>query len=170
MRFEIGSNTEIKSLKYFVELEILKLLNILVLHGPNLNLLGQREPGVYGSATLNDINQLLEQEALALQVKVSIQQSNHEGVLVDAIHSMLGQYQGLLINAGAYTHTSVAIRDAIAAVNLPAVEVHLSNIYRREDFRHHSFIAPVAIGQISGFGSDSYRLGLQALVSHLNRN
>ncbi|TAG88378.1 MAG: type II 3-dehydroquinate dehydratase [Oscillatoriales cyanobacterium] len=151
-------------------MEILKLLNILVLHGPNLNLLGQREPGVYGSATLNDINQLLEQEALALQVKVSIQQSNHEGVLVDAIHSMLGQYQGLLINAGAYTHTSVAIRDAIAAVNLPAVEVHLSNIYRREDFRHHSFIAPVAIGQISGFGSDSYRLGLQALVSHLNRN
>ncbi len=170
MRFEIGSNTEIKSLIHFVELEILKLLNILVLHGPNLNLLGQREPGVYGSATLNDINQLLEQEALALQVKVSIQQSNHEGVLVDAIHSMLGQYQGLLINAGAYTHTSVAIRDAIAAVNLPAVEVHLSNIYRREDFRHHSFIAPVAIGQISGFGSDSYRLGLQALVSHLNRS
>ncbi|PHX53780.1 type II 3-dehydroquinate dehydratase [Tychonema bourrellyi FEM_GT703] len=155
---------------HFVELEILKLLNILVLHGPNLNLLGQREPGVYGSATLNDINQLLEQEALALQVKAYIQQSNHEGVLVDAIHSMLGQYQGLLINAGAYTHTSVAIRDAIAAVNLPAVEVHLSNIYRREAFRHHSFIAPVAIGQISGFGSDSYRLGLQALVSHLKNN
>jgi len=146
------------------------LLNILVLHGPNLNLLGKREPGVYGSSTLNEINQLLEQEALTLQVKVSIQQSNHEGVLVDAIHSMLGLYQGLLINAGAYTHTSVAIRDAIAAVNLPAVEVHLSNIYRREDFRHHSFIAPVAIGQISGFGSDSYRLGLQALVSHLSRN
>lgn len=170
MRFEIGSNTEIKSLIHFVELEILKLLNILVLHGPNLNLLGQREPGVYGSATLNDINQLLEQEALALQVKAYIQQSNHEGVLVDAIHSMLGQYQGLLINAGAYTHTSVAIRDAIAAVNLPAVEVHLSNIYRREAFRHHSFIAPVAIGQISGFGSDSYRLGLQALVSHLKNN
>jgi 3-dehydroquinate dehydratase II len=170
LRFESGSNTEIKTLTYFIELEILKLLNILVLHGPNLNLLGQREPGVYGSATLNDINKLLEQEAVELQVKVSIQQSNHEGVLVDAIHSMLGQHQGLLINAGAYTHTSVAIRDAIAAVNLPAVEVHLSNIYRREDFRHHSFIAPVAIGQISGFGSDSYRLGLQALVSHLKNN
>ncbi len=170
MRFESGSNTEVKTLRYFVELEILKLLNILVLHGPNLNLLGQREPGVYGSATLNDINELLEQEALVLQVKVSIQQSNHEGVLVDAIHSMLGLHQGLLINAGAYTHTSVAIRDAIAAVNLPAVEVHLSNIYRREDFRHHSFIAPVAIGQISGFGSDSYRLGLQALVNHLIKN
>jgi 3-dehydroquinate dehydratase, type II len=146
------------------------LLNILVLHGPNLNLLGQREPGMYGSATLNEINNLLEQEAQLLQVKVSIQQSNHEGVLVDSIHSMLGHHQGLLINAGAYTHTSVAIRDAIAAVNLPAVEVHLSNIYRREAFRHHSFIAAVAIGQISGFGSDSYRLGLQALVSHLNKN
>ncbi len=170
MRFESGSKTEIKTLTYFVALEILKLLNILVLHGPNLNLLGQREPGVYGLATLNDINKLLEQEALALQVKVSIQQSNHEGVLVDAIHSMLGQHQGLLINAGAYTHTSVAIRDAIAAINLPAVEVHLSNIYRREDFRHHSFIAPVAIGQISGFGSESYRLGLQAVVSHLKNH
>ena len=150
--------------------EFLKLLNILVLHGPNLNLLGQREPGVYGSATLNDINELLEREAQALQVKVSIQQSNHEGVLVDAIHSMLEQHQGLLINAGAYTHTSVAIRDAIAAVNIPAVEVHLSNIYRREVFRHHSFIAAVAIGQISGFGPESYRLGLQALVSHLIKN
>jgi len=146
------------------------LLNILVLHGPNLNLLGQREPGIYGSATLNDINQLLEAEARALQVKISIQQSNHEGVLVDAIHSMLGQSQGLLINAGAYTHTSVAIRDAIAAVNLPVVEVHLSNIYRRESFRHHSFIAAVAIGQISGFGLESYRLGLQALVHHLKYN
>ena len=146
------------------------MLNILVLHGPNLNLLGQREPGMYGSATLNEIDNLLEQEADLLRVKVSIQQSNHEGVLVDSIHSMLGHHQGLLINAGAYTHTSVAIRDAIAAVNLPAVEVHLSNIYRREAFRHHSFIAAVAIGQISGFGSDSYRLGLQALVSHLKKN
>jgi 3-dehydroquinate dehydratase II len=170
LRFEIGYQAEITTLTYLVALEILKLLHILVLHGPNLNLLGYREPEVYGSATLNDINKLLEEEALALQVKVSIQQSNHEGVLVDAIHSMLGQHQGLLINAGAYTHTSVAIRDAIAAVNLPAIEVHLSNIYRREAFRHHSFIAPVAIGQISGFGSDSYRLGLQALVSHLKNN
>ncbi len=147
----------------------MELLNILVLHGPNLNLLGQREPGVYGSATLNDINELLEEEAQALQVKLSIQQSNHEGVLVDAIHSMLGQHQGLLINAGAYTHSSIAIRDAIAAVNLPAVEVHLSNIYRREPFRHHSFIAAVVVGQISGFGVQSYRLGLQALVNHLQQ-
>lgn len=146
------------------------MLNILVLHGPNLNLLGQREPGVYGSATLDDINQLLEREAQALQVKLFIRQSNHEGVLVDTIHSALGQQQGILINAGAYTHTSVAIRDAVAAVNLPAVEVHLSNIYRRESFRHHSYIAPVAIGQISGFGPESYQLGLQALVHHLQKS
>lgn len=170
MRRVAGSKPQIKILKVFVALAFLKLLNILVLHGPNLNLLGQREPGVYGSATLNDINVLLEQEAQLLGVKVSIQQSNHEGVLVDSIHSMSGNHQGLLINAGAYTHTSVAIRDAISAVNLPAVEVHLSNIYRREAFRHHSFIAAVAIGQISGFGSDSYRLGLQALVHHLKNN
>ncbi|WP_254565719.1 type II 3-dehydroquinate dehydratase [Oscillatoria sp. HE19RPO] len=146
------------------------MLNILVLHGPNLNLLGQREPGVYGSATLEDINRLLETEAQALQVKLSALQSNHEGVLVDAIHAARDQHSGLLINAGAYTHTSVAIRDAIAGVNLPTVEVHLSNIYRREPFRHHSYIAAIAIGQISGFGPDSYRLGLQALVHHLREN
>lgn len=144
------------------------MFSILVLHGPNLNLLGQREPGIYGSATLEDINRLLEQEAQRLQVKISILQSNHEGALVDAIHSAWGQHQGILVNAGAYTHTSVAIRDALAAVNLPTVEVHLSNIYRREAFRHHSYIAPIAIGQISGFGSDSYLLGLTALVNHLS--
>jgi 3-dehydroquinate dehydratase-2 len=143
------------------------VLNILVLHGPNLNLLGQREPGVYGTLTLEDINQGLEQEAQALQVKLTILQSNQEGVLVDAIQQTIGVHQGLVINAGAYTHTSVAIRDAIAAVKVPTVEVHLSNIYRRESFRHHSYIAPVAIGQISGFGGESYRLGLHALVSSL---
>jgi len=135
-----------------------------------LNLLGQREPGVYGSATLEDINRLLETEAQALQVKLSALQSNHEGVLVDAIHAAQDQHSGILINAGAYTHTSVAIRDAIAGVNLPTVEVHLSNIYRREPFRHHSYIAAIAIGQISGFGPNSYRLGLQALVHHLREN
>ncbi|RCJ18642.1 3-dehydroquinate dehydratase [Nostoc sp. ATCC 43529] len=145
----------------------LKPLSILALHGPNLNLLGQREPGIYGSLTLAEINRLLEEEGLKLQTKVFPMQSNHEGILVDAIHGALGQHQGILINPGAYTHTSVALRDAIAAVDLPTVEVHLSNIYRREDFRHHSYIAPVAIGQISGFGSQSYLLGLQALVSYL---
>jgi 3-dehydroquinate dehydratase-2 len=130
-------------------------------------LLGQRETGIYGSLTLSEINRLLEEEGLKLQAKLFPIQSNHEGILVDTIHGALGKHQGILINAGAYTHTSVALRDAIAAVNLPTVEVHLSNIYRREDFRHHSYIAPVAIGQISGFGVQSYLLGLQALVHHL---
>ncbi len=148
----------------------LQPLSILVLHGPNLNLLGQREPGIYGSFTLAEINDLLAAEGLKLQVKVSPVQSNHEGVLVDTIHEALGTHQGILINAGAYTHTSVALRDAIAGVNLPTVEVHLSNIYRREEFRHHSYIAPVAIGQISGFGVQSYLLGLQALVQHLRKD
>ena len=146
---------------------MLRPLSVLVIHGPNLNLLGQREPGIYGSISLAQINRLLEAEGLKIQAKVIFIQSNHEGILVDAIHEALEQHQGILINAGAYTHTSVALRDAIAAVNLPTVEVHLSNIYRREDFRHHSYIAPVAIGQISGFGVQSYLLGLQALVCHL---
>ena len=142
-------------------------LSILVLHGPNLNLLGLREPDIYGSLTLAEINRLLESKAVELQAEVSSVQSNHEGVLVDAIHGALGKYQGIVINAGAYTHTSVALRDAIAGVNLPTVEVHLSNIYRREDFRHHSHIAPVVIGQVSGFGAQSYLLGLQALVYYI---
>ncbi|WP_180967182.1 type II 3-dehydroquinate dehydratase [Fischerella thermalis] len=145
-------------------------LSVLVLHGPNLNLLGQREPGIYGSLTLTEINRQLETEAQKLAVKVFTMQSNHEGVLVDAIHDALGKHQGILINAGAYTHTSIALRDAIAAVNLPTVEVHLSNIYKREEFRHHSYIAPIAIGQISGFGAQSYILGLQALTFYLRKN
>jgi 3-dehydroquinate dehydratase-2 len=120
--------------------------------------------------TLEEINRLLEQEGKELQCKIFALQSNHEGVLVDAVHDALGNHQGILINAGAYTHTSVAIRDALAAVALPTVEVHLSNIYQREAFRHHSFIAPVAIGQISGFGAESYRLGLQALVHNLRKS
>jgi 3-dehydroquinate dehydratase-2 len=118
---------------------------------------------------LGEINHLLEQEGQKLQAKVHALQSNHEGVLVDAIHDALGQHQGILLNAGAYTHTSVALRDALTAVAIPTVEVHLSNIYQREAFRHHSFIAPVAIGQISGFGAESYRLGLQALIHYLIR-
>jgi 3-dehydroquinate dehydratase-2 len=133
-----------------------------------LNLLGQREPDVYGHLTLTDINNMLEQEASKLNVAVSCFQSNHQGLLIDAIHEALGKYQGIIINAGAYTHTSIAIRDALAGVALPTVEVHLSNIYRREEFRHHSYIAPIAIGQISGFGANSYLLGLQALVNYLN--
>ncbi|NES20708.1 MAG: type II 3-dehydroquinate dehydratase [Symploca sp. SIO3E6] len=149
--------------------DTLTTVSILVLHGPNLNLLGLREPDIYGSVTLDKINQLLEEEGKQLEVKVCALQSNHEGVLVDAVHDALGKHQGILINPAAYTHTSVAIRDALAAVALPVVEVHLSNVYQREAFRHHSFIAPIAVGQISGFGEESYRLGLHALVHHLRK-
>jgi 3-dehydroquinate dehydratase II len=142
--------------------------SILVLHGPNLNLLGQREPEIYGRLTLADINQQLEDVAAELGVSISALQSNHEGILVDAIQAALDTHQGILINAAAFTHTSVALRDAIAAVRIPTVEVHLSNIYKREAFRHHSWLAPVVIGQISGFGVNSYRLGLRALAHHLD--
>ncbi|MFZ4728541.1 MAG: type II 3-dehydroquinate dehydratase [Pseudanabaena sp.] len=142
-------------------------MKILVLHGPNLNMLGLREPEVYGSTTLAQINDRLAQDAMELGAELSFLQSNHEGVLVDAIHAAFQVQQGILINPAAFTHTSVALRDAIASVNIPTVEVHLSNVYKREEFRHHSFIAPIAIGQISGFGAESYRLGLRALVAHL---
>jgi 3-dehydroquinate dehydratase-2 len=119
--------------------------------------------------TLDWINQMLEQEGQSLQIKTTAFQSNHEGALIDAIHAAYGQQQGILINPGAYTHTSVAIRDAIAGVAIPTVEVHLSNVYKREPFRHHSYIAPVTIGQISGFGVESYRLGLRALAHYLQQ-
>lgn len=145
-------------------------LNLLVLHGPNLNLLGQREPNIYGVMTLQNINNLLKEEGQKQQVSVDCFQSNHEGVLVDAIHGAMGKCQGIMINAGAYTHTSIAIRDALAGVKIPTVEVHLSNIYQREEFRHHSYIAPIAIGQISGFGAQSYLLGLMALINYLRNN
>jgi 3-dehydroquinate dehydratase II len=147
---------------------ILDQVRVLVLHGPNLNLLGQREPDIYGVVTLENINDLLKEEGKKRQVEVSCFQSNHEGAIVDAIHGAVEKCQGIIINAGAYTHTSVAIRDALAGVKIPTVEVHLSNIYRREEFRHHSYIAPIAIGQISGFGAYSYVLGLWALLDHLD--
>lgn len=143
-------------------------ISILVLHGPNLNLLGTREPGIYGSTTLAQVDDSLKLDAKELEIDIECKQSNHEGILVDAIHKARDCHSGILINAGAYTHTSVAIRDALSAVKLPTVEVHLSNIYTREEFRHHSYIAPVAVGQISGFGANSYRLGLQAIVEHLS--
>lgn len=130
-------------------------------------MLGQREPEVYGEQTLADINQNLVQAAELLEAKLEFFQSNSEGELIDAIQTALERHHGIVINPGAYTHTSIAIRDAIAAVALPAVEVHLSNIHRREAFRQHSYIAPVAVGQICGFGSESYLLGLQALVRYL---
>ncbi|GFO66820.1 3-dehydroquinate dehydratase [Geomonas limicola] len=142
---------------------------ILVLHGPNLNLLGVREPGVYGSTTLEGINSALSALARELEVELKTLQSNSEGALVDAIQEAMGDCQGILINPAAYTHTSVAIRDAVAATALPTVEVHLSNIHAREAFRTHSYLAPIAVGQICGFGPESYLLGLRALVSVLEK-
>jgi 3-dehydroquinate dehydratase-2 len=144
-------------------------MKILVLHGPNLNLLGTREPTVYGNITLSEINGEISSLAKDLGMEVSIVQSNSEGALIDSIHGAIGLFDGILINPAAYTHTSVAIRDALSAAALPVVEVHLSNIHRREEFRSRSFIAPVAVGQISGFGPDSYLLGLRAIYSHLTK-
>jgi 3-dehydroquinate dehydratase-2 len=142
-------------------------MKILIIHGPNLNLLGKREADIYGTKTLDDINNMLKQLAKELNAELDIKQSNHEGEIVDMIQNSRN-YAALVINPAAYTHTSVAIRDAIAAVEIPAVEVHLSNIHKREEFRQKSLIAPVAYGQISGFGYESYLLGLRAAVSISN--
>ena len=143
---------------------------ILVIHGPNLNLLGQREQDIYGQTTLEEINAALTEVANRHDMTLDVLQSNHEGEIVDAIGGVKeGQVNAILINPAAYTHTSIAIRDAIAAVDIPTVEVHLSNIYAREEFRHTSFIAPVSRGRISGFGVDSYILGLRAIIQLLKQ-
>jgi 3-dehydroquinate dehydratase II len=137
-------------------------MKILVIHGPNLNLLGKREQDIYGVLTLDDINKQLSALAAELGVEVSFFQSNHEGELVQAIQDAMNAYQAIVINPGAYTHTSVALRDAISSTGIPAIETHISNIYKREEFRKQSFISGVAVGQIAGFGPDSYLLALRA--------
>ena len=142
-------------------------MKILVINGPNLNLLGKREPGIYGAKSLEEINRILEAQAAGNGAQLEFFQSNAEGAIVDAIQEAAGRVAGIIINPAAYTHTSIAIRDALAAVAIPTVEVHLSNVYSREEFRHKSLIAPVAIGQIAGFGPTGYELALKGLLRHL---
>ena len=145
-------------------------MRILIIHGPNLNMLGKREPDIYGATTLGEIDTALAAKAKELGVEVSTFQSNSEGEIVSTIQDAMSNFDGIVINPGAYTHTSVAIRDAILSSGLPVVEVHISNIYKREDFRQKSFVSGVALGVISGFGINSYFLGLSGLLEHLNNN
>jgi 3-dehydroquinate dehydratase-2 len=142
--------------------------NILVLHGPNLNMLGKREPEIYGRLTLEDINSKITKRAKEIGVHVDALQTNHEGIMVDYIQQSAGKYQCIVINPAAFTHYSIAVRDAIASIKVPAIEVHLSNIYRREEFRHISVTAPVCYGQISGFGAEGYLLALEAAARLIN--
>ena len=145
-------------------------MHLLLLNGPNLNLLGQREPGIYGSGTLASIEDGLRQEATAAGAVLECFQSNFEGALVERIHQAMGASQGILINAGAFTHTSIALRDALLGVAIPYVELHLSNTHAREPFRHRSYLADRAVGVVSGFGAMSYSLALQGLIHHLQQN
>ena len=144
-------------------------IKILVIHGPNLNLLGRREPGVYGRTTLIQINSQLQELAGKMDVELRVIQSNHEGEIVSFIGDNADWADGIVINPAAYTHTSVAIRDAIAAVGLPTVEVHLSNVFSREEFRHFSYISPVATGVICGFGAESYILAIKAIIGEIKK-
>ena len=141
--------------------------SILVIHGPNLNLLGTREPEIYGSMTMQDINDDLQKQADEAGVHIDFFQSNHEGEIIDKLHEARGRYDYIILNAGAYTHYSIAIRDALAAIEIPTIEVHISNVHQREEFRHHSVIAPVVIGQICGFGLESYKAALYVAVRKL---
>lgn len=145
-------------------------MNLLIINGPNLNMLGIREPEVYGSETLADLEKELYAYSFEIGIDIETFQSNSEGAIIDKIQQALNNFDGILINPGGYTHTSVAIRDAISSVNLPCVEVHMSNIYAREEFRHQSLIAPVCVGQIAGFGKEGYKLGLKALSDKLKKD
>jgi len=142
---------------------------ILVVHGPNLNALGSREPDVYGASTLDDVHRRLEQLASELDCRIETLQSQHEGVLIDALYGARGRMDGILLNPGAFTHTSVALRDAVAATRMPVIEVHVSNPHAREPFRHQSYVSSVALGVIQGFGADSYLLALRAMSGYLSR-
>jgi 3-dehydroquinate dehydratase-2 len=142
---------------------------ILVLHGPNLSLLGTREPGTYGTTTLEEVDRRLAEHARRLGCEVECRQSNHEGVLLDALHAARGHFHGVLLNPGGLTHTSVALRDAVLACGLPVIEVHVTNPHAREPFRHVSLVSGAALGVIQGFGPDSYTLALQALAGRLGR-
>lgn len=144
-------------------------MRILVIHGPNLNMLGKREPEIYGSSTLDDVNARLVKEAKELGAEVEFFQSNSEGEIVGRIQAAMDSAEGILINPGAYTHTSIAIRDAILSTGLPVVEAHISNIYKREDFRQRSYVSGVALAVVSGFGAESYSLGLRGLVDYLKK-
>lgn len=141
--------------------------SVLILNGPNLNLLGTRQPEIYGSTTIADIEAACRDHAAPLGLEIAFEQTNHEGAMIDQIHSARGQHAGIILNAGAYTHTSVALMDAVASVDVPTVEVHLSNIHAREPFRHTSYLSKVALGMICGFGAKGYLLALDALADHL---
>ncbi len=145
------------------------MASILILNGPNLNLLGTRQPEVYGHESLGDIEAMCRAHAEALGLALDFAQSNHEGALIDAIHAARGQHDGIILNAGAYTHTSIALMDAISSAEVPTIELHLSNVHARESFRHRSYIARVALGVICGFGAQGYVLAIDALRGHLER-
>ncbi len=145
-------------------------MKILVINGVNMNMLGIREPEKYGTMTLKDLEKELYAYSFGLGIDLETFQSNFEGEIVEKIQNAYGNYTGIVINAGAYTHTSIAIRDAISSVNIPTVEVHMTNIYKREEFRHHSYLSDVCVGQICGFGINSYKLGLKAIVDYLNND
>ena len=145
------------------------MLSILIMNGPNLNMLGKRQPEIYGFATLDEIERICRARAESLGVNVDFFQSNLEGELVGAMQDASGRHDGIILNAAAYSHTSIALADAIKAVDIPVIEVHISNVYSRESFRHHSYITPVAVGSICGLGVDGYSLALEAMVSRLKR-